>query len=132
MLPENMPYYQGPCIVSDPPEPSQPATIGESSSASPTEAVISSITSTSFSNNLVWFGTFPSTVPVNMDVECRKLYNSEYPVFAFRASRFVWAVYSFNSGHFASTFSKQNLPFLVSLACDPFAHGRALFKEFTH
>jgi hypothetical protein len=40
-------------------------------------------------------------------------------------------VYSFNSGHFASTISKRNLPFNVLLACDPYAYGRALFNKVT-
>ncbi len=40
-------------------------------------------------------------------------------------------MYSFNSGHFASTISKRNLPFNVLLACDPYAYGRALFNKVT-
>jgi hypothetical protein len=40
-------------------------------------------------------------------------------------------MYLFNSGHFASTISKRNLPFDVLLACDPYAYGRALFNKFT-
>jgi hypothetical protein len=40
-------------------------------------------------------------------------------------------MYSFNSGHFASTISKCNLPFDISLACNPYAYGCALFNEFT-
>jgi hypothetical protein len=43
--------------------------------------------------------------------------------------RFRWAVYGFNSGHFISTIEQRNLPFLIVLACDPCAHGRALFNE---
>jgi len=57
--------------------------------------------------------------PMDQDTKNRALYNSEYPVLAFHASRFSWAVYSFNSGNFASTISKQNLPFDILLACDP-------------
>ena len=40
-------------------------------------------------------------------------------------------MYSFNSGHFVSTILKRNLPFDIILACNPHAHGRALFDEFT-
>jgi hypothetical protein len=40
-------------------------------------------------------------------------------------------MYLFNSGHFASVISKRNLPFNVSLACNPYAYGRALFNKFT-
>ena len=44
---------------------------------------------------------------------------------------YSWAVYGFNLGHFLLTFSKQNLPFSVVLAFDPFEYGRALFHEFS-
>jgi hypothetical protein len=59
------------------------------------------------------------------------MYNSEFPALAFHVARFNWAVYSFNSGHFASTISTRNLPFDILLACNPYAYGRALFVEFT-
>ena len=59
------------------------------------------------------------------------MYNLEFPVLAFRVACFSWAIYSFNSGHFASTISTRNLLFAVSLACNPYAYGRALFAEFT-
>jgi hypothetical protein len=38
-------------------------------------------------------------------------------------------VYGFNSGHFISNIQEHGLPFRVTLSCDPFASGRALFKE---
>jgi len=44
--------------------------------------------------------------------------------------QFDWAVYSFSSGHFCSTILNRNLPFAISLACDPYESGRALFQEF--
>jgi hypothetical protein len=44
---------------------------------------------------------------------------------------FSWVVYGFNSGHFVSIIEKQNLPFRIVLACDPFEYGRSLFGEFT-
>jgi hypothetical protein len=43
---------------------------------------------------------------------------------------FTWAIYGFNTGHFFSTISKRNLPFLTVLACDPYKSNRALFREF--
>jgi hypothetical protein len=43
---------------------------------------------------------------------------------------FCWAVYLFSNGHFSSTIQSQNLPFNVSLACDPSEAGRSLFVEF--
>ncbi len=131
VLPEHMPYYWGPRIVATPKDAIQPAATSDAIVASTMAAIVSSGMSTCFSNHPIEFGAFPSTIPNAMEMDSRKLYNSKYPVFAFRALHLVWAVYSFNSGHFASTISKQNLPFLVSLACDPFAYGCALFKEFT-
>jgi len=126
-----MPYYRGPPIVAMPKDALQPAATSDAIAASTMTAIVLFGTSTCFSNHPIKFGAFPSTVPNAMEMDSRKPYNSEYPVFAFRASHFVWAIYSFNSGHFASTISKQNLPFLVLLLCDPFAYGCTLFKEFT-
>ncbi len=56
--------------------------------------------------------------------------NLEFPALAFWVACFSWAIYSFNSGHFSSTISTRNMPFAVSLACNPYAYGRALFAEF--
>jgi hypothetical protein len=131
VLPEHMPYYRGPRIVAMPKDALQLAATSDAIATSTMAAIVLLGTSTCFSNHPIKFGAFPSTIPNAMEMDSQKLYNSEYPVFAFRASHFVWALYSFNSGHFALTISKQNLPFLVSLACDPFAYGCALFKEFT-
>jgi hypothetical protein len=78
-------------------------------------------------NYPVRFGKFP----LLHNTTIRPLYNSEYPAFAFRAARFNWAVYLFNSGHFASMISKRNLPFDISLACNSYAYGCTLFNEFT-
>ncbi len=39
-------------------------------------------------------------------------------------------MYSFGGGHFLSTISSRNLPFHVTLACDQYDYGRALFREF--
>jgi hypothetical protein len=43
---------------------------------------------------------------------------------------FNWAVYSFSNGHFSSTITTRNLPFQITLACNPYKSGRALFLEF--
>jgi hypothetical protein len=59
------------------------------------------------------------------------MYNSEFPALTFQVACFSWAVYSFNSGHFASTISKRNLLFDILLVCDPYAYGSALFNKFT-
>jgi hypothetical protein len=47
-------------------------------------------------------------------------------------TRFEWAIYSFNNGHFVSSIQAQALPFRVVLCADAFVEGRALFKEFTN
>jgi hypothetical protein len=66
----------------------------------------------------------PNTKPI-----LQVFYNTELPVIAYSASHFPWAVYGFNSGHFVSSIEQQNLHFLIILACDPYAHGRALFHK---
>ena len=40
-------------------------------------------------------------------------------------------MYSFNNGHFISSSKSRGLQFQVSLACDPYEHGRALFHDMT-
>ncbi len=56
--------------------------------------------------------------------------NHEIPAAANRILNFNWAVYSFGGGHFLSTILSRNLPFHVTLACDQYEYGRALFCEF--
>jgi hypothetical protein len=86
---------------------------------------------TSLSHCPVQFGTFSLSDAPNTKPILQVLYNSEPPVIAYSASHFPWAVYGFNSGHFVSTIEQRNLPFLIILACDPYAHGRALFHKIT-
>jgi hypothetical protein len=130
-LPEHMPYYRGPRIVAAPNDALPPAASNDTTAAFTMAAITSSDPTTPLSNHPIRFGEFQSSIHNAMEMDSRQLYNSEYPVFAFRASQFVWAVYCFNSGHFASTISKRNLPFSISLACDPFAYGHALFNSLT-
>ena len=59
----------------------------------------------------------------------RPLYNLDVTVAASILSKFDWAVYGFNNGHFSSTVTELGMPFCVVLACDPYKNGRALFKE---
>jgi hypothetical protein len=59
----------------------------------------------------------------------RPLYNLDVTVAASILSKFDWAVYGFNNGHFSSTVTELCMPFCVVLACDPYKNGRALFKE---
>jgi hypothetical protein len=39
-------------------------------------------------------------------------------------------VYSFSCGPFSSMIDTWNLPFQITLACDPYDSGQALFQEF--
>jgi hypothetical protein len=57
------------------------------------------------------------------------LYNSDVTIAASILSKFDWAVYGFNDGHFSSTITDLGMPFCVVLACNPYANGQALFKE---
>jgi hypothetical protein len=61
----------------------------------------------------------------------RLLHNDKFPCYAQQVLQFSWAVYSFQGGHFASTIQSWNLPFQISLVCDPYKSGRSLFQEFT-
>ncbi len=57
------------------------------------------------------------------------LYNSDVTVAASILSKFDWAVYGFNDGHFSSMITDLGMPFCVVLACNPYTNGQALFKE---
>jgi hypothetical protein len=123
---ENMPYYQGPCLRS--PYNSQGPAVNEAANSLLMMIVTQERNGPPcLANYPVWFGKFP----LLHNTTIRPLFNSEYPAFAFQAAHFNWAVYLFNSGHFASTISMRNLPFDILLACNPYAYGHGLFNEFT-
>jgi hypothetical protein len=121
-----MPYYRGPRVRHQ--QESDNTTI-DAAAASLLTTIITQDRdyTTCLANYPVRFGQFPSPTPPGD----RQMYNSEFPALAYRVARFSWAIYSFNSGHFSSTILTQNLPFAVTLACDPYAYRRALFTEFT-
>lgn len=82
------------------------------------------------SNVPIQFGCFGVDVDLTTVYKSAPLYNNDL-VFAARViTHFQWAIYSFNSGHFAATSLTQALPFRVVLAADAFSEGRALLKEF--
>jgi hypothetical protein len=127
MLPENMPYYQGPRVI--PP-----------SGASATTTDVNhcqSLLSTIMTNNCnglshlsvtsVKFGDFDTVTPLDGHAST----NHEFPCYAQQVLRYSWAVYSFGGGHFASTISSQSLPFCIKLACNQYDFGCTLFWEFT-
>ncbi len=126
MRPEHMPYYRGPRIRNGdaaPPDddnagPSpDPADQPDSDSCTPSATVHrSTVTSLPLSIVPVCFGTSADTCPNGSSAA---KYNAEFPALAFRVTHFAWALYSFNSGHFLSSIVERNLPFIVTLACDP-------------
>jgi hypothetical protein len=127
MLPENMPYYHGPRVI-------LPSTC---------EAITSDVNychyiqSTIVHHNLhglshlsvtpVKFGDFDTVTPLDNHAST----NHKFPCYAQQVVHYSWVVYSFGSGHFASTILSQCLPFCLKLACDQYNVGRALFREFT-
>ncbi len=62
----------------------------------------------------------------------RALYNSKFPTLAYQSTYFAWAVYGFNSGHFPSTISKQNLLFWIILAVIPTRPTAHSFRSLYH
>ncbi len=59
------------------------------------------------------------------------LLNSKFAWYARHAMGFDLAVHSFSKDHFSSSIDTQNLPFCITLACNPYKLVRALFQEFT-
>jgi hypothetical protein len=128
MKPENMPYYSGPKVIT-------PNDSDTSSDANHCQTIVSMVLVNNchghglchLSNIPVKFGNFGRVTPSTS----QSLHNNEFPCYALQVLQFSWAVYSFQGGHFASTIQTRNLPFHVTLACDPFESGRSLFQEFT-
>jgi hypothetical protein len=123
MRPENMPYYRGPRV--------QPVT--KTSDANDMLHIQSILTviltsdgsgQTVLSNIPVLFGH--AALPRWTSTQPRALLNLEIASYAFQTMTFCWAIYSFSNGHFSSTIQSQNLPFNVSLACDPSEAGRSV------
>jgi len=129
MKPENMPYYRGPRI------PIEHCQLGTSTDEVDVDvnatALMTTILTqgdighTNLSIHPFQVGTFNS-MPLG---SLRTNYNADIPALAYRATTFSWALYGFNSGHFASTVEKRNLPIQVVLACDPFEYGVHFFTN---
>jgi hypothetical protein len=130
---EHMPYYQGPRI------PNLKHSLDGSNVIAPhtnfhdqasvdvvdhAGAMIMTQIVTSGDLGFTSLSDAPDTKPIS-----RVLYNSKLPVIAYSISHFPWTVYGFNSGHFVSTIKHCNLPFLIILACNLYAHGCALFHK---
>ncbi len=82
------------------------------------------------SNWPVSFGDLPADSMAITSTVC-SLYNSDLTAATCSLSRFDWAVYGFNSGHFISSIRTLGLPFAIVLASDNYAHGRSLFTELS-
>ena len=128
VIPEKMPYYQGPRVL----PPSN--TDKQTTNVHHCQSLFSQVM-THNSNGLchlsiapVTFGEFDTVTPSDGHAST----NHEFPCYVQQVLSFSWAVYSFGGGHFASTISSRSLPFSVKLACDQYNFGRALFWEFTH
>ena len=121
-LSENMPYFRGPRL---PPTADTPPTVPNPVHASIAAASAPTIGFQHLSNHAVRFGTYSESLPGTVHPS-RPLYNSDVTVAASILSKFDWAVYGFNNGHFSSTIKELGMPFCVVLACDPYSSGREL------
>ncbi len=128
ILPWNMPYNRGPRIKADPPtlaaEDKEHQTLLVDSILHPHPEIPPHVSNCPFQ-----FGHFEQ--PLSPDPSHCVWYNNGFPAYALSISQLNWAIYSFNSGHFASSISTCNFPFNVTLACDPFVYKRVLMEEFT-
>jgi hypothetical protein len=124
--PKNMPYYRRPRIM-------PPTDTDDTSYAAHCQAIVSTIMIKNchslchLSNDPIQFGNCGKVTPPNAQL----LHNDKFPCYAQQVLQFSWAVYSFQGGHFASTIQSWNLPFHISLVCDPYKTGCSLFQEFT-
>ncbi len=75
----------------------------------------------------VCFGNFDKVTPMTSHASS----NHKIPTYAHQILNFNWAVYSFGGGHFVLTVLSRNLPFQITLACDQYECGCALFCKFT-
>jgi hypothetical protein len=135
--PENMPYYRGPCVTTtaDSSDSGVPSTAPTADAAhqSHCQFVMNEMIHhnchglSHLSNVPVRFGTFYRVTPTTSHASS----NHKIPTYGHQILQFNWAVYSFGGGHFVLTVLSHNLPFQVTLACDQYECGRALFREFT-
>jgi hypothetical protein len=95
---ENTPYFRRPRVI-------QPNTTDTHSNANHSQAIISTVVVDNchglchLSNIPVKFGNFGRVTPSTS----RSLHNNKFPCHALQVLQFIWAVYSFQGGLFAST-----------------------------
>ena len=127
MFPQNMPYFRGPRVQSKKRVTFRDDVKGGSDIENDPSVNGISIIPVTFCSQ----PAAPTENPTSMPPPERVLYNADIPSLAYLILRYRWAVYCFNTGHFISSIATLNLPYEIILACDPFAHGRSLFSEFT-
>jgi hypothetical protein len=98
-LPENMPYYRGPRVVSPPSADEQTTDVNHCQSLFTQVLTHESNGLCHLSVNPIKFGEFDTVTPS----EGHASTNHEFSCYAQQVLRFSWAVYSFSGGHFAST-----------------------------
>jgi hypothetical protein len=134
MQAKNTPHYRGPCFHWDAKSPITPTNDNTPSNAQVQLSLFMAVTSTSsvilpLSNFPVRFGTFDD--PVHSQTNPTIKYISKFPALAVCVTHFTQVIYSFNSGHFSLSIRSRNLPFVVTLACNPFGYACTLLSEFT-
>ena len=126
MQPENMPYWRA----------KRGPTLRDSCPTAPdvrAHAIVATIIAGN-SNGVQHLANWPVHIghsPTATNLNARALYNDDIPLAARMLARFDSVIYGFNSGHFQNSIAAKNLAFNIVLASDPYAHNRALFKEFT-
>jgi hypothetical protein len=125
--PKNMPYFRGPRL---PPQVASPdASLPGVHHSMPVDNT-PTIGLQYISNYAVCCGKYIRPCPAHAHSN-KPLYNSDLTVTASIQSKFGWAMYGFNNGHFSSTITELGMPFKIVLACNPYANGHALFTEIS-
>jgi hypothetical protein len=128
MCPENMPYYHGPRFQAT-------ASLSNKPDKLHYETLLTNIIThqvvghTHLSHMPVTFRRLSNNVSIPKPGAGALLY-SKFARYARQVMGFNWAVYSFSDSHFPSTIATWNLPFQITLACNPYESGRALSQEF--
>jgi hypothetical protein len=112
MIPETMPGYRGQRTLPD-------------VTANFSTAVASTPSNPRLENIPILFGS----ILENSTATATPFLNNDIPTIAHQITKFNWALYGFNSGHFASTCRSNTIPFSVVVAADTNFHRRSLIKD---
>jgi hypothetical protein len=128
MHPENIPYCQGPRFQATASLPDNPDKLHIQTLL--TNIIVHwDLGHTHLSHVPVKFGRLSDDGSVTK-LGARALLNSKFVQYARQVMGFNWVVHSFSNRHFSITIATRNLPFRITLACDPYKSGRVLFQEF--